>query len=162
MQERLRNCDKVKARSRSLYDISKKKAAAAAMYKLQPEKQTHKAYYVAHKEGRKASESVKAYYIAHKKEKNASDRDYSNCVAHKEEKKTSVKAYYIAHKEEKNAADRAYYSANILEKRRMWLIGEPIASGVARKCLMVGHAQNNGSIARAKFPSWRGLVACFP
>ena len=32
------NCDKVKARSRSLYegDSSKKKAAAAVMYKLQP------------------------------------------------------------------------------------------------------------------------------
>ena len=34
----VQGCDKVKARSRSLYDSGKKKAAVAVMYKLQPEK----------------------------------------------------------------------------------------------------------------------------
>ena len=74
-------------------DPSKTEAAAAALYKLQPEKkmESSKAYYCSHKAQKKA------YYCSHKAQK---------------------KAYYIAHKVERNAAaDKVAYRANP-EKRK--------------------------------------------
>ena len=78
----MRNSEKLKARSRSVYKAnpSKKKAAAAALYKLQPDKkmESSKAYYCCHKAQKKAC------YIAHKVERNAADRVAYRANAEKE------------------------------------------------------------------------------
>lgn len=53
---------------------------------------------------------MKAYYVAHKEEKKAYDKAYNE--AHKKEKAAVVKAYREAHKEELRARSSVYYESN--------------------------------------------------
>ena len=76
-------------------DPGKKKAAAAALYKLHPKKKI---------------ESSKAYNIAHNAERNAAD----SCLQSKCRKTESCsKSYYTANPEPKRAAFRSVYRSNL-------------------------------------------------